>query len=98
MRLAPPLVALLLAAGCGGEDACVSVCTVAQATFEACMDSRAQEYGPTVGFESAEDFANWCDTWAWEQEQMGTEGVCQDALETLSGGDCAAWQAAWSVE
>lgn len=95
----PALLPLpLLFAACGGGEVCGSVCTVAQATFESCLDTRGQEYGASVGFESAEDFANWCDTWAWEQEQMGTESVCQTTLDALAGGDCAAWQAAWSAE
>lgn len=87
---------LLLALGCAPADRCDAMCDAALARFSACMEERGLTWGASVGYADAEDYANWCDTWAWEQRQLGEEAVCEEREATFRDGDCDAYYAAWA--
>lgn len=87
--------ALLLA--CAPADSCAAMCDAALARYSTCLEERGLSWGPQVGYDGPEDYANWCDTWAWEQRQLGEEAVCDDKLPTFRDGDCDAYYAAWAT-
>lgn len=61
------------------------------------MSEDGDTWGDTVGYADRADYANWCATWTWEQQQLGETEVCAENLETFETGDCDAYDAAWSA-
>jgi hypothetical protein len=75
------------------EDPCVAMCVAAQARYEVCMEERGLTYGMT--YADAADYQNACDTWVWEQRQLGEEPACVDMTTTFDEGTCEEYDAAW---
>ena len=88
------LTLLLLA--CAPDDDCAAMCDAALSGLESCLAAEGREWEGS-GWESPEDFANWCDTWSWEQRQLGQEATCAEKLPELRDGDCDAFYAAWAT-
>lgn len=89
------LALLPLLLGCAPDDGCAATCDVALARYEACLPEWGLEWG--VAYEDAADFRNWCDTWAWEQRQLGQADRCAEVTGALEDADCMGYAAAWSV-
>ncbi|MFZ5479862.1 MAG: hypothetical protein ACOZNI_24065 [Myxococcota bacterium] len=87
------MFALLLA--CAPDDACDAMCVASREQFEACMEERGLVYGESVGYVSAADFDDWCDTWTWETRLLEQQDTCDQKLAVFESGDCDAWYDAW---
>lgn len=99
----PALVALLLlglplAGGCAAPDVCAELCTAARDRFEGCLEAGGLTWGASVGYESAADYDNWCDTFAWELRELGQADTCAERQALVEGGTCSDYYDAWAVE
>ncbi len=99
MRAHAVLSLWVLSLGCAPrEDPCETLCVHAEEKFSACLAESGLEWGASVGFTSAADFQDWCDTYVWEEQELGREGWCDDRQAIIDDGDCAAWYTAWGEE
>lgn len=85
---------LLLA--CAPDDRCDAMCDAAKDRFEACLEEAGLEWGSSVGYEDPVDYANWCQTWAWEARQLGEADQCAAMETTFRDGTCAEYYDAWA--
>lgn len=76
-------------------DACDTLCGHAQSRFEECLADNGLEWGTSVGFTSELDFADWCDTYVWEERQLDGGAQCASRQAIIDAGDCADWYTAW---
>ncbi len=83
--------------GCAtAADPCATLCDHAETSFSACLADNGETWGTSVGYTSEGDFANWCSTWVWEQEQLSDTGAACPAREAIvDDGTCADWYTAW---
>ena len=98
---APVRLALVaLFSGCASleGDACAGMCDAALARFESCMDESGLEYGASVGYTDAVDYADWCDTWTWELRQLGQAASCDARRVVFEDGTCDDYLDVWEVE
>ena len=110
MNRSPASLALVLVAllsgGCGATDGCDEVCELAVPVFSSCIEQWGLGWGPEVGYDSAEDYADWCTTYNSERrllaetaedpeaaEEALTE-TCSGQAATLESGECGAY---WGV-
>lgn len=84
---------LWLLLSCAPPDACDVMCDAALVRYEGCMEEQGLEWGNNFADEA--DFHDWCDTWSWEQRQLGEEGRCEDMTPVFEDGTCAEWFDAW---
>ena len=90
------LLTLLLLPACQQEpDGCEQLCARAEEKFSSCLDEGGTSWGTSVGFTSEADFANWCSTFTWEEEELGRADQCDERQAVIDEGDCAAWYTAW---
>jgi hypothetical protein len=85
------LIALLQS--CTHTDSCAAMCQSALDRYEGCMEERGLEWG--MAYEDEADHLNFCETWVWEQEQLGTPPDCPAMQATFDEGDCEEYDAAW---
>lgn len=86
------LLAALLQA-CTYTDPCESMCSSALTRYEGCMEERGLEWG--MAYADEEDYLNFCETWVWEQGQLGAEPDCPAMQATFDDGTCEEYDAAW---
>jgi hypothetical protein len=60
----------VLLQACRPEDACDRMCGAALPAYETCMRDWGSEWGDPGGYESREDFENWCATYNEERRQL----------------------------
>lgn len=87
-----------LGSGCAPSDACPAMCVAARDRFEACLDAEGLTYGESVGYESAADYEDWCDTFSWELRALSQADSCAARLPIFEEGTCADYHDAWEVE
>lgn len=69
------------------------MCGRARVRYEECMEERGLSYG--MAYEDAGDYDNWCATWTWEQQVLGSPPRCEAMVETFADGTCEDYDAAW---
>lgn len=89
---------LLALAACAAPDVCTEMCTAAGDRFDACLVEGGVTWGASVGYESAADYDNWCDTYAWELRELGQDYTCADRQTLIEEGSCADYYEAWAIE
>jgi hypothetical protein len=78
--------------GCGVPEACDEMCRRAADAQEACLADRGLTW-EAAGFADRDDFLGHCDTWAWEEAQIGDAGkTCATRRDRLDG-TCASYEA-----
>lgn len=83
---------VILLWGCAA-DRCEAMCDAAILRYEACMEERGLSWGDAYADEA--DYRDWCDTWSWEQRQLGTADRCEENEAVFESGNCAEYDAAW---
>jgi len=94
------LIPLLLGAllGCGVPPDCTDMCAVATTRQGECLGERDWA---ALGYEDADDYTAWCETWVWEQRLLErdagsrgrTEDVCVDRAADIPDLTCEAFDA-----
>lgn len=93
-----PALLLLFSGGCADADDCARMCTAARSRFEGCLQESGSTWGTSVGYESALDYDNWCETFSWELRELGQADTCTDRLALVEAGNCTEYYDAWAVE
>lgn len=88
------ILALLLACV---SDACDAMCDAARERFAACLAEDDLEWGPGVGYADADDYDDWCATYAWELRQLGEADACAEKLPIFEEGTCDDYADAWAA-
>ncbi|MDP2306922.1 MAG: hypothetical protein Q8P18_12935 [Pseudomonadota bacterium] len=85
-------------AGCAPSDVCAELCTAARDRYEGCLEAGGLTWGASVGYESAAEYDDWCETFSWELRELGQADSCGDRLALVEGGECSEYYDAWAVE
>jgi hypothetical protein len=88
------MFALLLA--CAPDDGCDAMCVAALDRYGGCIEEAGLTWGESVGYTSAADFTDWCETWVWEARQTGLATTCEEKRVTFTDGTCDDYYDAWT--